>query len=150
MLPWTFHCMPSMNHRVTRTRCTFKEQVHFLFPQCHHGREHNCSLHQGTTYSCLTSVNYSLLDLGSLPSVWGRQRPNCTWQRIHGKKLIDKVLFAECLLSGTRQKSGDTRQRKATVTAPIPLTVTLPSPTGTRQRFFIFFKKKIFDFLFFF
>ena len=66
-----------------------------------------------------------------------------TRQRTHGK-----ALFAECLLSGTRQRlcecPGDTQQRKATVTAPIPLTVTLPSPTGTRQRFFIFFLKKIF------
>ena len=58
-----------------------------------------------------------------------------TRQRTHGKKLIGKVLFAEC--------PGDTRQRKAAVIAPVPLTVTLPSanPAGTRQRFFIFFKK---------
>ena len=42
-----------------------------------------------------------------------RQRPNCTRQRTHGKKLIGKYLFAECLLSGTRQ-------RKATITAPAP------------------------------
>ena len=57
-----------------------------------------------------------------------------TRQRTHGKKLIGKTLFAECLLSGTRQ-------RKATVTAPAPLTVALPSanPAGTQQRFFIFF-----------
>ena len=56
-----------------------------------------------------------------------------TRQRTHGKKLIVKDLFAECLLSGTRQ-------RKATVTTPAPLTVVLPSanPAGTRQRFFIF------------
>jgi len=62
-----------------------------------------------------------------------------TRQRTHGKKLIGKVLFAECLLSGTRQ-------RKATVTAPAPLTVALPSanPAGTRQRFFYFLKKKFF------
>jgi len=55
------------------------------------------------------------------------------WQRTHGKKLIGKALFVECLLSGTRQ-------RKATVTAPVLLTVALPSanPAGTRQRFFIF------------
>jgi len=70
-----------------------------------------------------------------------------TRQRTHGKKLISKVLFAECLLSGTRQRlcrvpvecllSG-ARQRKATVTAPTPLTVALPSanPAGTQQRFF--------------
>ena len=62
-----------------------------------------------------------------------------TRQRTHGKKLIGKDLFAECLLSGTRK-------RKATVTAPAPLTVALPSanPAGTRQRFFIFFKKNFF------
>ena len=57
-----------------------------------------------------------------------------TRQRTHGKKLIGKVLFAECLLSGIRQ-------RKATVMALAPLTVVLPSANlvGTRQRFFIFF-----------
>ena len=61
-----------------------------------------------------------------------------TWQSTHGKKLIGKTLFAVCLLSGTRQ-------RKATVTAPVPLTVALPSanPAGTRQRFFYFLLKKI-------
>ena len=55
-----------------------------------------------------------------------------------GKKLIGKALFAKCILSGTRQ-------RKATVTAPGSLTVTLSSgnPAGTRQRFFYFFLKKI-------
>ena len=62
-----------------------------------------------------------------------------TRQRTHDKKLIGKTLFVECLLSGTRQ-------RKATVTAPAPLTVVLLSANaaGTRQRFFIFFKKKFF------
>jgi len=52
--------------------------------------------------------------------------------------LIGKALFAECILTGTRQ-------RKATVTAPGSLTVTLSSgnPAGTRQRFFYFFLKKI-------
>ena len=51
-----------------------------------------------------------------------------TRQRTHNKKLIGKALFAECLLSGTRQ-------RKATVTTPAPLTVDLPSANsaGTRQ-----------------
>ena len=74
-----------------------------------------------------------------MPEALGKAFAECgTRQRTHGKKLIDKALFAEC--------PGDTRQRKATVTAPVPLTVTLPSanPTGTRQRFFIFFKKKLF------
>ena len=27
-----------------------------------------------------------------------------TWQSTHGKKLIGKALFAECILSGTRQR----------------------------------------------
>ena len=56
-----------------------------------------------------------------------------TRQRTHGKKLIGKTLFAE--------SPGGTWQRKATVTAPAPLTVALPSanPADTRQRFFIFF-----------
>ena len=64
-----------------------------------------------------------------------RQRPNCTRQRTHGKKLIGKALFAECLLSGTRQ-------RKATVTAPAPLTVALPSALyPALGKVWIFFKK---------
>jgi len=64
----------------------------------------------------------------------GKSFAECgTRQRTHGKKLIGKDRFAECLLSGTRQ-------RKATVTTPAPLTVALPSANhaGTRQRFFLF------------
>ena len=73
------------------------------------------------------------LGKGQIPL--GKAFAECgTRQRTHGKKLIGKALFAECLLSGTRQ-------RKATVTTPALLTVALPSanPVGTRQRFFYFF-----------
>ena len=75
--------------------------------------------------------------LGKGQIALGKAFAECgTRQRTHGKKLIGKALFAECLLSGTRQ-------RKATVMASVPLTVALPSanPAGTRQRFFIFLKK---------
>ena len=71
--------------------------------------------------------------LGKGQIALGKAFAECgTRQRTHGKKLIGKALFAECMCPG------DTRQRKATVTAPGPLTVTLPSakPAGTRQRFF--------------
>jgi len=74
--------------------------------------------------------------LGKGQIAFGKAFAECgTRQSTHGKKLIGKALFAECILLGTRQ-------RKATVTAPVPLAVTLPSanPAGTRQRFFIFFK----------
>jgi len=70
--------------------------------------------------------------LGKGQIALGKAFAECgTRQRTHGKNLIGKALFAECFLSGTRQ-------RKATVTAPVPLMVTLPSanPAGTRQRFF--------------
>ena len=72
--------------------------------------------------------------LGKGQIALGKAFAECgTRQRTHGKKLIGKALFAE--------SPGGTRQRKATVTAPAPLTVALPSanPAGTRQRFFIFF-----------
>ena len=72
--------------------------------------------------------------LGKGQIALGKAFAECgTRQRTHGKNLIGKALFAE--------SPGGTRQRKATVTTPAPLTVSLPSanPTGTRQRFFIFF-----------
>ena len=69
-------------------------------------------------------------------------------------------VFYRALGKGFAESPGGTRQRKATVTAPAPLTVALPSanPADTRQNFFIFFKKKFFaaypalgkDVLFFF
>ena len=39
---------------------------------------------------------HTQLDSGFLPSAT-RQRPNCTRQRTHGKKLIGKTLFAESI-----------------------------------------------------
>jgi len=93
---------------------------------------------------CLATHHYWIQVLCRVPETLGKGQitlgkafAECgTRQRTHGKKLIGKALFVECLLSGTRQ-------RKATVTAPAPLTVALPSanPAGTRQRFFIFLKK---------
>jgi len=87
----------------------------------------------------ITSIHYWIQVLCRVPEALGKGYialgkgfAECgTRQSTHGKKLIGKALFAECILSGTRQ-------RKATVTAPVPLTVTLPSvnPAGTRQRFF--------------
>ena len=53
--------------------------------------------------------------LGKGQIALGKAFAECgTRQRTHGKKLIGKTL-------------GDTRQRKATVTLPVPLRVTLPS-----------------------
>ena len=64
-----------------------------------------------------------------------------TRQKIDRQSPLCRVSF----IGHSAKCPGDIRQRKATVTAPVPLTVTLPSanPAGTRQRFFIFFKKKI-------
>ena len=58
-------------------------------------------------------------------------------------KLSLPSVFYRALGTGFAESPGGTRQRKATVTAPAPLTVALPSanPVGTRQRFFIFLKK---------
>ena len=55
-------------------------------------------------------------------------------------------VFYRALGKGFAECPGDTRQRKATVTAPAPLTVALPSanPAGTRQRFFYFYLKNFF------
>ena len=52
-------------------------------------------------------------------------------------------VFYRALGKGFAESPEGTRQRKATVTAPAPLTVALSSanPTGTRQRVFIFLKK---------
>ena len=56
-----------------------------------------------------------------------------TRQRASGKKSVGKEFFAECLLSGTRQ-------RKVTVTAPVPLAHALPSAMSEAlgKDFFIF------------
>jgi hypothetical protein len=66
----------------------------------------------------LISLKCSLPDSGALPSVWDtRQSPDYTRQRALGKDFIGKDVFAECLLSGTRQRLcrvlKNTRQREA-------------------------------------
>ena len=59
-----------------------------------------------------------------------------TRQRASGKKFVGKEFFAECLLSGTRQ-------RKVTVTVPVPLAHALPSAMSEAlgKDFLIFFSK---------
>ena len=70
-----------------------------------------------------------------------------TRQRTHGKKLISKTLFAKCILSGTRQRLCRVPRghsaKKSDRHGAGPVDGHLPSanPAGTRQRFFIFFKK---------
>ena len=66
----------------------------------------------------ITSIHYWIQVLCRVPEALGK-----------GYIALGKG-FAEC--------PGGTQQREATVTAPVPLTVTLPSvnPAGTRQRFF--------------
>jgi hypothetical protein len=44
--------------------------------------------------------------LGKALNTLGKGFAEChTWQRAHDKKTIGKAVFAECLLSGTRQHS---------------------------------------------
>ena len=68
--------------------------------------------------------------LGKGQIALGKAFAECgTRQRTHGKKLIGKVFFAE--------SPGGTRQRKATVTAPAPL-------TALGEDFLFFLKKNFF------
>ena len=77
-----------------------------------------------------------------LPSAaLGKEHTAKNWSAKHSLPSV----FYWALGKGFAECPGDTRQRKAIVTALVPLTVTLPSanPAGTRQRFFIVFLKKI-------
>jgi hypothetical protein len=56
-------------------------------------------------YKVVDLVQLSLQDIDALPSMYGtRQKPKYTRQRLRGKFLADKMLFAECYFSSTRQK----------------------------------------------
>ena len=79
-----------------------------------------------------------------------RQRPNCTRQRTHGKKLIGKALFAECLLSGTRQRlcpepRGHSAKKSGRHGAgPVDGGFAECQPCSHSAKIFYFFKKKFF------
>ena len=107
--------------------------------------------------------------LGKGQIALGKAFAECdTRQRTHGKKLIGKALFVECLLSGTRQRLCRVPRRHSAKKSnrhgagPVDghfaecqpgrhsakifyffFKISLPSanPSGTRQRVFIFFYK---------